>query len=250
MRGDRAGVVKWSQWKRPISDSLPLSLAMIPWGILAGSLAIETGLSPLQAQAMSLLMFAGAAQLGALNLLQVASPMLTILSTTFVISTRHLLYSAVFRPFICRLPWYKRGVMAFLLTDEMFAVVNNRIQQKEGFDYFYAFAVGFTIYFIWNAATCAGIVLGNFMQSMSDLGFDFAIAAIFIVMVLPMIRSKSTLLSVLSSGLTMVSLELCGVSHGILWAGLVGMAVGYLFHPHPRGRAHSEVCSKLTRSSV
>jgi branched chain amino acid efflux pump len=98
---------------RAIRDVLPLAIAVIPWGLLAGSLAIESGLTPLQAQCMSLLVFAGAAQLASLNLIQLASPWIAIFSTTFVISSRHLLYSAVYRQEALKLPRLKRYVLAF-----------------------------------------------------------------------------------------------------------------------------------------
>ncbi len=43
----------------------PLCIAVLPWGLLAGSMAIQAGLSPAQAIGMSAFVFAGAAQLGA-----------------------------------------------------------------------------------------------------------------------------------------------------------------------------------------
>ncbi|WP_229667961.1 AzlC family ABC transporter permease [Oceanisphaera marina] len=74
----------------------PLCAAVIPWGILCGSLSIQAGLTPLQAQSMSLFVFAGAAQLAGVSLIGVASAPLPILSSTFIIGSRHLLYSAVY----------------------------------------------------------------------------------------------------------------------------------------------------------
>lgn len=48
---------------------LPLSLAVVPWGFLAGSFAIDSGLTPLEGQAMSAILFAGAAQLVAMGMI-------------------------------------------------------------------------------------------------------------------------------------------------------------------------------------
>ena len=50
---------------------LPLCLAVLPWGILCGSLAVQNGFSALETQAMSLLVFAGSAQLVAIELMAV-----------------------------------------------------------------------------------------------------------------------------------------------------------------------------------
>ena len=60
---------------RAVLATLPLGIAVVPWGMLTGALAIEIGLSVLQAQALSLLVFAGAAQLSATSLIAAgASP--------------------------------------------------------------------------------------------------------------------------------------------------------------------------------
>jgi predicted branched-subunit amino acid permease len=73
---------------RGFIDMFPLCVAVIPWGILCGSLATQVGLSPWQAQAMSLFVFAGAAQLAGMQLIGLGSPAMPILSSTFVISAR------------------------------------------------------------------------------------------------------------------------------------------------------------------
>lgn len=49
---------------------MPLSLATAPWGLLAGSMAIEANLTPLQGQGLSSIVFAGAAQLVAIGMLK------------------------------------------------------------------------------------------------------------------------------------------------------------------------------------
>lgn len=217
-------VTLWMAFK----DMAPLSLAVLPWGLLTGSLAIESGLSPLQAQCMSLLVFAGAAQLASLNLIVLASPLVAIFSTTFVISSRHLLYSAVYRGEALGLSRGRRYLLAFLLTDEMF-VINEAFRKKYGyFDYLYAVAAGFVFYLAWNLATLCGIVLGGLLPDMSELGFDFAVAAIFIAMVVPSINSLPVLGAAVVAGVIAVGCELMGASYGILLAGVGGMATGFL----------------------
>jgi predicted branched-subunit amino acid permease len=68
---------------RGVQDMLPLSVAVIPWGILAGSAAINAGLSVMQAVGMSALVFAGAAQLVSLSMLMTGASLLSILITVF-----------------------------------------------------------------------------------------------------------------------------------------------------------------------
>ena len=64
-------------------DILPLSIAVLPWGILAGSVAIDAGLTIPQAVAMSAVVFAGAAQLVSLGMWSADATAITIAITVF-----------------------------------------------------------------------------------------------------------------------------------------------------------------------
>ncbi|RZM84922.1 branched-chain amino acid ABC transporter permease [Pseudoalteromonas rubra] len=208
-------------------DILPLSIAVIPWGILCGSLAIQVGLSPLQSQLMSLLVFAGAAQLSALTLTGASAGIATILGSTAVISSRHLLYSATFRSHAMGLPLHHKMLMAFLLTDEMFAVTENKRKELGYFPLDYALISGATFYAIWNLSTLAGIVAGTSIPNLESLGLEFAIAATFIAMVVPNIQSSPVLVAVLVSACCAVLFHKLEVPNDLLLSALVGMVVGY-----------------------
>ncbi len=210
-----------------IVDVMPLSLAVIPWGVLCGSLAIEAGLSAWQAQLMSLLIFAGAAQLSGVNLIGTGTTLSGLLNSTVMISSRHLLYSAAFEKNIRHLSLPKRVLFAFLLTDEMFAVVT-AYQEKYGqFIYRYAIISGATFYAVWNVATLIGIISAKSISHIDELGLDFAIAAIFIAMTVPRIKGLPLLMAAGISGILAVWFELTQFKHGLMAAGLIGMAVGY-----------------------
>ncbi|WP_125561048.1 AzlC family ABC transporter permease [Pseudoalteromonas rubra] len=208
-------------------DILPLSIAVIPWGVLCGSLAIQVGLSPLQSQLMSLMVFAGAAQLSALTLVSVGGGIAATLGSTAVISSRHLLYSATFRHDAQGLPLHHKILMAFLLTDEMFAVTENKRNELGHFPLDYALISGTTFYVIWNLSTLAGIIAGTSIPDLDSLGLEFAIAATFIAMVVPNIKSSPVLIAVLVSACSAVLLHKFDVPNGLLLSALFGMVVGY-----------------------
>lgn len=210
------------------NDMLPLAVAVIPWGILCGSLAIQVGLTPFQSQMMSLIVFAGAAQLAGVALIGATSPIIPILSSTFVISSRHLLYSAVFQEHVKELPWIKRILLAFFLTDEMFAVTCSFLEKNKYFNYLYALVSGVVFYLVWNVSTFIGIVAGESIDNLESLGLDFAIAATFIAIVIPIINSKSIFISVLVSAGTAIILELYQFQHTLVVATLAGMFSGYI----------------------
>jgi len=213
--------------KQAIFDIFPLSLAVIPWGVLCGSLAIEFGLTALESQLMSLLVFAGAVQLASLGVIAISGLVPSLFSTTFIISSRHLLYSAVFREDVRKLPTAWRMMIAFFLTDEMFAVVMSFKARYGFFSEHYALVAGFTFYVVWNIATFVGIYIGGSIPDLQNYGFEFAIAATFIAIVIPQVKSMSVLVSVLTAVITSVLLMLFEVGEPLMGASLMGMLAGY-----------------------
>jgi len=211
-----------------VLDTLPLAIAVIPWGILTGALAIQIGLSVVQAQLMSLLVFAGAAQISAMTLMAGTANLGAILGSTFVISARHLLYSITFREHVIRQPLRWRVAIAFLLTDEMFAVSEAHTKRAGGFSVSFALASGLTFYFIWNVSTLVGIVAGDSFENLDQLGLDFAIAATFIAMTFDQLRQLPVALAMLVSGVLAVLLQPIFTDSYIILASLAGMLVAYL----------------------
>ncbi|MXR68376.1 branched-chain amino acid ABC transporter permease [Shewanella sp. JBTF-M18] len=205
----------------------PLTLAVVPWGILAGSFAIDAGLTPLQSQAMSALVFAGAAQLVALGMIKAGIGLASILITTLLITSRHLLYGMAMRPQVSPLPLKWRLTLGFLLTDELFAIAN--LGKQRSLDPWFAFGGGFSFYLGWNLATAMGITLGHKIENLDALGLDFAIAATFIAIVVPAVKRPSILVCVLVAMVASVVCALMELQAGLLIASLTGMACGQLY---------------------
>lgn len=213
--------------RQAILDIMPLSIAVIPWGILTGALAVQAGFSALQAQIMSLIVFAGAAQLSSITLTAAGASFASITASTFVISARHLLYSITFRQYVANLSFGWRALIGFLLTDEMFAVSEAHTKRSGCFSPLYAVISGATFYIIWNLATLLGIVAGDLFGNLDALGLDFAIVATFIALTFAELRKYPVLVAVLLSGLTAVILKPMFADGYIVIAALVGMLGGY-----------------------
>ena len=207
---------------------LPLALAVVPWGILAGSYAIEVGLTWLEAQAMSAVVFAGAAQLAALGMLASGIGAVGILLTTVLITARHILYSLSLRPSLHTLPTRWRIVLGFLLTDEMFAIVMADKFKSFKADPWFALGVGGCFYIAWNLATTLGIVLGTSMPQLHSLGLDFAIVATFIALIVPSIKTVPILVCVAVAAYSAVVFALLQWQVGLLLSSVLGMLAGYI----------------------
>lgn len=217
-------------WLQGALAVLPLSLAVIPWGILAGSLALDAGLDLIHSQAMSAVVFAGAAQLVAVGMIKAGASLSSILITTLLITSRHFLYSMAMRPHISQLPLRWRLSLGFLLTDELFAIMSsiNKQRPKPAFNPWFALGGGLSFYLTWNMATAVGIFIGHSIPNLENWGLDFAIAATFIAIVVPQIQSRSILLCVLVSLFSSVICELFHVPSGLLISSLLGMSSGFI----------------------
>ncbi|WP_232312980.1 AzlC family ABC transporter permease [Enterovibrio coralii] len=205
-------------WLTAFSDMIPLSVAVVPWGILCGSLGIQAGLTPLQAQAMSLLVFAGAAQLSGVTMMGIGAPTGTLFGTTFVISARHLLYSVNMRQHIQVLPLKWRLALGFLLTDEMYALSAAHTEKHGIFCRHYALFSGAFFYLCWNLATLVGVLGGTHFDNIEELGLEFAIAATFIALVIPTIKDFPVLCSVIVSAISVVFFTLAGIGNALMLA--------------------------------
>ncbi|MCI9875500.1 AzlC family ABC transporter permease [Pseudomonas atacamensis] len=205
---------------------LPLSFACAPWGLLVGSLAIDANMTPLESQGLSAIVFAGAAQLVAIGMIKNGASVLSILVTTLLLTSQHLLYAMHLRPSISSLSSRWRIGLGFLMTDEFFAL--NSQQNPAAFNRWYALGVGLTFYVTWNIFTFAGIILGQSIPNLESLGLEFSIAATFIALVTPLVRSLPVLLCVATSLTCSVALTLLGWQSALVVSGLAGMVAGFV----------------------
>jgi len=205
---------------------VPLIVAVLPWGILVGAYGVESGLTPVETQALSLVVFAGTSQLVAIGMLQAGAGMASILLTTLLITARHLLYSMAMRNQIKNLPLRWRTALGFLLTDELF--VNS--PQTQTFDKWYALGGGLSFYIAWNIATLAGIFAGASIPNLTTIGLDFAVVATFIAILIPMIKSLSVFVCVCVAIAVSIYCEMQQIQAGLLIAIVSGMVSGYLLY--------------------
>lgn len=208
--------------------TFPLLVGAAPFGIIFGTLAEPNGLSAIGAILMSVIVFAGASQFIALSLLAAGASVPIIIATTFIVNFRHILYSANLVSKVKHLPQYWRAIMAFGLTDETFAAVNNRYLLQGNIERAHWYYLGsfLSMYTNWVMCTYIGLTLGNIFPEMQNWGLDFAMSVTFLGMVVPYLKTKPMLVAVLvSSVLAIVSYDF---PHklGLLFASFAGISVG------------------------
>lgn len=164
---------------------MPLSISVIPWAILAGSMAIHAGLSFYKALAMSGIVFAGAAQLVSLSMVMEGASLLTIYVTIFFLTAQHFIYALTLRNDVSILPLSKRLTLGFLLTDELFAVsVPN---EKNILNTYSSRSL---LLFILGGFSLVGILLATALPNLLNYHLDFSIIAIFVAMIVPMCKGS------------------------------------------------------------
>ena len=117
--------------------------------------------------------------------------------------------------------------MGFLLTDELFSLSGDRRAYRNKYRLYYAVGAGGSFYLAWNAWTALGIIAGAWLPDMTDLGLDFAIAATFIALVIPDIKSLPILVCVLVSTILSVIFSIYAMELGLVAAALMGMTAGF-----------------------
>jgi predicted branched-subunit amino acid permease len=121
-----------SEFLAGVRAELPLLVGVIPFGMIYGVLARNAGLPAGLSQAMSAVIFAGSAQFVTIQLAASGTPLLPIVITAIVVNLRHALYSASVAPYIQHLPRRWKLLLAYLLTDEAYAVTITRYLDDDG----------------------------------------------------------------------------------------------------------------------
>lgn len=211
--------------------SLPLMVGVAPFGIVFGTLAINAGLSPLQAIGMSVFVIAGASQFVGTQLIGDGAPALVIILTTFVINLRHFLYSAslapLWRPF--SIPW--RMLLGYLMVDEVYAPSMNYYQQggiTGGELRWFFLGAGFNLAVVWWGTTLIGVAVGDVVSEEVAEALGFTLPLIFTAIVVPQLTNQPKIRAALVAAIMGIVLAPLPYKAGLLIAALMGIAVGVL----------------------
>ncbi len=178
----------WHDVRRGFVAMMPLWPGTVPFGVAFAILARTAGFSALTTQALSLFIFAGAAQVATVTLYADGAAAVAIVLTVLLLNLRHLLYGLSLRQWTgarTRPPW---PVLAFLLTDEAYGMsVKAFLDGRGSVPYF--LGCGLSIFGIWQAATAGGALLGTLLPNPKGIGLDFIFALTFLALLVPLIRS-------------------------------------------------------------
>jgi 4-azaleucine resistance transporter AzlC len=206
---------------------VPVLLALIPFGLAFGATATGSGLSALEALAMSVFVFAGAAQLAAIPLLSAGASVAVVVLTVLIINLRLTLYSASLAPHFGGLTAGWKGILSYLLTDQAYAATITRFdygETKEPDKRWFYLGVALAIWVTWQAATMLGVFLGAWASEGWSL--DFVLPLTFIALAVPAVKDRMTAAAALSAGVAAVFAAALPLNLGLITAALVGVLGG------------------------
>lgn len=208
---------------------LPIMLGAVPFGLIYGVLAIGAGIPPLAAQAMSAIVFAGSAQFVMAQLVGAGVPGIVIFVTGTVINVRHALYSASLAPYLTHLRSAWKWLLAYLLTDEAYAVAITRYNHPSPITHkhWYFLGAGFALWLSWQISTAVGVFLGA--QIPASWSLDFSLALTFIALVVPALQDRATSIAAATAGVVSVVAMALPYKLGLVTAMLLGVVIGVLY---------------------
>jgi predicted branched-subunit amino acid permease len=227
--------------RRLIVDALGIGVSAGGFGFVYGLAASKAGFSVIEAQAMSLFGFAGAAQFAVVGYVASGLPWALILVLTFFLNARHLLYAAALAPLMRTRPLAERAVAAHLLTDESFALVATHIRRLGRLDMwgYWLGAVGVTL-IPWNLATLAGATIGGSIPDPARFGLDIVFPAAMLGLAVGLVTVRRELVAAGAGGVIGLVVSLAvGPQVGIIAGGLIGPLVAMTVHLAPEPDRHA-----------
>ncbi|MCA9859134.1 MAG: AzlC family ABC transporter permease [Thermomicrobiales bacterium] len=210
--------------------TMPLWLADVPFAVAYALLAQTNGFSKLEALSMSMIVFAGSAQLAIIDMAPTEAGYLAILLTVLLLNLRHVLYALTLDIKLARPRSIPKPVLAAGMTDESMGLTIGHMQQKPATDWYFMGTV-VSLYSSFTVATFIGVFLGGRIPDAERFHFDVIFPLTFLALLLPLMRTRRSLtIAVVAAGLSIGLRPVVGASNSVLIAILAGAAVG-LFLP-------------------
>lgn len=210
-------------WREGFRTGLPTLLGIAAWGLVVGIAMIKTGLSIPQSLGMTLLVFAGSAQLASLPLIVANAPVWVIFATALVVNLRFVIFSVLLAPHFAHLPWQQRFALGYVSGDMTVALFLQRFPSEAPVPGKLSYLKGlmYPNWLAWQVGSIAGIFLGSTVPTQWGLGFAGTLAIICIMV--PLVVNKAALCGVLVAGAVAVLAAGLPYKLGLLAAVVVGM---------------------------
>jgi branched chain amino acid efflux pump len=206
--------------------SAPLLVGIVPWGIVAGVAMVSAGLTKAQAVAMSVLVFAGSAQLAVLPLLVAKAPLWVMCATALVVNLRYVVYSAVLAPHFEGLSRAWRALLSYITVDGVFALFAGKFRPGDAKPHRHWFFLGgsLVMWAAWQLSSWIGIFAGALIPG--EWSLEFAATLALIAVVIPLLFDRATVCAALAAGGVALIAARWPLNVGLLAAIAAGVVMG------------------------
>lgn len=191
-------------FREGLKMGMPTLFGIAAWGLVVGVAMVKTNLTVAQALGMTLLVFAGSAQLASLPLIALGAPIWVIFATALAVNLRFVIFSALLAPHFAHLRWYKRFLLGYVAGDLTVALFLQRFPNEGPAPGKVSYLKGllYPNWTAWQVGSIAGIFLGS--QIPSDWGLGFAGTLAIVCVTIPLITNRATLCGVVVAGIISV----------------------------------------------
>lgn len=172
-----------NEFWRGMREMIAPSLGISAWALVTGVAMIKSGMSQPLAALMSLIVYAGSAQLAALPLLAAGAPLWVLWATAFCVNLRFVIFSAHLRNYFGHLPRVQRLALGYLAADLNYVLFVRRFPEgKPAPEQIPYFLGGVTWnWFSWQIPALLGIALADRVPTEWGLGFAGVLALLGLV---------------------------------------------------------------------
>ena len=207
----------------------PLLPGIVPFGLIAGFTPVSFGFTWFDAWAGSLLMFAGASQLAAYQLMHESASLWVILFTVAAINLRYLLYSASIAPHLADASRPIRLLAGYGLTDQIYAICHRDypthdwdLQERVAY-----YAGGtFLLWGLWQACTVVGAFVGQIIPVFWSL--EFMIPLTFLALALNTLKTRSHQIAAMTGAIVSFAGLQLPYNLGLMLGGIAGIIAGVM----------------------
>jgi predicted branched-subunit amino acid permease len=227
-------------WRDPafaegLRDMSGIAVGIFAWGLVTGVAMMNSGMGLPLALAMSLLVFAGSAQLATMPLIASGAPLWVIWGTAACVNLRFVIFSAAWRPYLIALSRGQRLRMAYFTADLNYVLFMRRFPTPapapEQWPYFWGGAV--LNYGSWHVASLLGIALADVIPAHWQMGFAGTLALLGLMASL--LVGKAAWLAAAVSSCAAVAAYALPLKLNIVVAIAAAVAIGLLIdHTSPR----------------
>lgn len=192
-----------SEFTAGVLSAIPIVVGYLPIAVAFGMIAQQAGIPPLLSVCMSGLVYAGASQFMAVNMLSTGAGSLEIVLATFVLNFRHFVMGLSLMNKLKKMPAAWKMAVSSGITDETFAVAS---LQKETIGKWFLAGLILTSYTTWVIGTLIGGLLSQVIPPSISESMSIALYAMFIGLLIPAVRDngKWGLIALVSMGLNTV----------------------------------------------